>query len=173
MQLDPCFVIHSIFHDAEKSLVCALANDDSLSNQFVAAKASRRGHRSGVTVCTSVQGWVEPAEVLCLGPSALGGHSKDARAADDKDTLVLDQFAVLYEEYTPVDVKNLALSVLAAIFLDVVIVSNLRSIAVRSHGVSIPACDLRDLCVEECAYIALLVHNLQHLSIDSDNTTNG
>jgi hypothetical protein len=72
-----------------------------------------------------------------------------------------------------VDVKDLALSVLAAIFLDVVIMSNLRSVAVRSHGVSIPACDLRDLCVEECAYVALLVHNLQDLAINSDDTTNG
>jgi hypothetical protein len=110
---------------------------------------------------------------LCLGSSALGGHCKDACAADDEDTLVLDQLAVLNEECTSVDVKDLALSVLAAVLLDVVVVSDLRAIAVRGHGVSVPACYLRDLCVEKCAYIALLVHDLQDLTIDTDNTTNG
>ena len=173
MQLDPCFVIHSVFHDAEKSLVRALADDYGLANQLVATEASRRRHRPRAAVCASVQSWVQAAEILGLRSSTLGGHGQDACAADDEDALVFDEFTVLNEKCAPVDVKDLALSVLATVFLDVVVVSNLRAIAVRSHRVSIPACHLRDLRVEKCAYIALLVYDLQDLTIDSDNTTNG
>jgi hypothetical protein len=45
VQLDPCFVIHSVFHNAEKALVCTLADDDRLADEFVAANVSRRRHR--------------------------------------------------------------------------------------------------------------------------------
>lgn len=173
MQLDPCFVIHSVFHDAEKSLVCALADDDCLSDQLVATEASRGRHRPRAAVCASVQSWVQATEILSLRSSALGGHSKNACAADDEDTLVIDQLAVLDKQCTPVDVEDLALSVLTAVLLDIVVVANFRPIAVCSHGVPISACHLRDLCVEKRAHITLLVHNLQDLTIDSDNATNG
>lgn len=173
MQLDPCFVIHSVFHDAEKSLVRTLANDDRLTDQFVPAKASWRRHRPGGAVCAGIQSWIQATEVLCLGSTTLSGHSEDACASDDEDALILDQLAVLNEEYAPVNVKDLALSVLTAILLDVVFMPYFRSIAVCGYSIPISTGNLGNLGMEECAHITLLINDSQNFAIDSDYAANG
>jgi hypothetical protein len=147
VQLDPCFVIHSVFHNAEKALVSTLADNDRLANQFVAANVSRRRHRPRATISTGIQGRVQAAEICCLSSPALSCHSQDICAAHDEYALVFDQLAVLHEKDTPVDVEDLALASLATVLLDVIIVSDFGPVAVGRHGVSIPTCNLGDLRV--------------------------
>jgi hypothetical protein len=150
MQLDPRFVIHSVFHDAEQSLVRALTDDDRFTDQLVTTEASRRRHRSRVAICTCVESRVETTKIrsLCLSPPTLRSHGEDARASDDEDTLVFNKFAVLYEQNTPMNVENFALSILTTILFDVILMPNFGSVTIGGNSVSIPAGDLRHLGME-------------------------
>jgi hypothetical protein len=49
------------------------------------------------------------------------------------------------------------LTAFASVLFDIVLVSNFGTVAVRCYGMLVPADDLRDLCVEECADITLLI----------------
>jgi hypothetical protein len=56
-----------------------------------------------------------------------------------------------------VNVENLALTAFASVFLDIVLVSDLGTVAVGCYSMLVPADNLRNLCVEERANIALLI----------------
>lgn len=84
---------------------------------------------------------------------------------------MLDQFPVLHKQNASVDVKDFALSVLAAILLDIIIVSNFGSVTIRSYSVPVSTCDLRNLSVQECAYVAPLVQDLQDLTVNPNHAT--
>jgi hypothetical protein len=110
---------------------------------------------------------------LCLSTTALCCHCDDVVAANHEDTLVLDQVAVSHEESPPVDVEDFALSTFTAVFLDIVVVSDLGTVAVCCYSVLVPVDHLRYLGVEECANVALLIDYTQDFAIDSNDTTDG
>jgi hypothetical protein len=109
---------------------------------------------------------------LGLRATTLCSQGDNIGAADNEDTLVLDEFAIPYKEGTAMDIDDLALTAFATVLLDVVFVPDLRSVAIGSNSVLIPAHDLRHLGVQECSHIALLVNNLQDFAINTDNATN-
>jgi hypothetical protein len=49
------------------------------------------------------------------------------------------------------------LTAFASVLFDVVFMSNLGTVAIRCYGMLVPADNLRDLCMEKCADIALLI----------------
>jgi hypothetical protein len=175
MEFNAGFVVHGIFDDSQKTLVGTLADTDRLTDQFVASKGCPRGrHSTRVAIRTCVEGRVDTAKIwtLCLSTTALCCHCDDVVAANHEDTLVLDQVAVSHEESPPVDVEDFALSTFTAVFLDIVVVSDLGTVAVCCYSVLVPVDHLRYLGVEECANVALLIDYTQDFAIDSNDTTN-
>lgn len=107
MQFDARFVVHGIFDNSEKTLVSALTNRHSLSNQLVTAEGSSWWwHGIRVPVCACIKGRIDTAEIrtLRLSTTALCRHGDNVVAADHKDTLVLDKLTVSDKECTPVNV---------------------------------------------------------------------
>jgi hypothetical protein len=162
VQLDTGFVVHGIFDNAQKTLVCTLADDYSLADELVTADIARRSHGTTSIAARGVQSRVQTAEVraLCLSATALCSHGDHIRAADNEYTLVLNEFAIPYKQSATVDVDDLALSAFTAVLFDIVFMSNLRTVTVRCYSVFVSAGNLRHLGVQQCSYISLLINNL-------------
>jgi hypothetical protein len=107
-----------------------------------------------------------------LSTTTLSSHSDDVRAANNEYALVLNEFAIPYKQSATVDVDDLALTALAAKLLDIVLMSDLRTVAIRSNSVFVSADNLRYLGVQQSAYISLLINNLQDFPIHTNNATN-
>jgi hypothetical protein len=174
VQFNAGFIVHGIFDNTQKSLVCTLANDDRLSDQLVAAHLARRSHGATSVAARGIQGRVYAAEIrtLRLSATTLCSHGDNIRAANHEDTLVFHQFAISNEQSTTMDVEDLALSALATVLFHVVFVPDLRAIAIGCHCVLIPANDLRDLGVKECSNVALLIDDLQDFAVNTNDATN-
>lgn len=54
-------------------------------------------------------------------------------------------------------------------FLNIIVVSDLGSVTVSGYCVLVPADNLRDLRVEECADIALLIDNSEDFAVDTND----
>lgn len=145
MQLNARFVVHRVLDNSEKTLVSALADRHSLANQLVTAeRSSWWWHGIRVPVCACVKSRVDTAEIrtLRLSTTALCRHGDDVVTADHKDTLVLDKLTVPDKECTPVNVQNLALSPFTAVLLNVVLMSDFRSVAIGRYCVFVSADNL-------------------------------
>jgi hypothetical protein len=175
VQLNSGLVVHGVFDNTKKTLVGALSNDDSLSNELVTTKAAWWRHGSSAAVGARIQCGIQSAEIwtLCLSAATLGSHSKDILTANHEYTLVLNQLTVLNKEDTPVDVQDLARSVISAVFFNIIIVSDFGSVTISGYSVAVSASNLRHLGVKKGAYVAVLVDDSQDFSVDSDYTSDG
>jgi hypothetical protein len=70
-----------------------------------------------------------------------------------------------------VDIEDFALSAFTTVFLDIVVVSDLGTVAVCCYSVLVPTDNLRYLGMEECENLALLVDYTQDFAVDSNDTT--
>jgi hypothetical protein len=175
VQLNSCFIVHGILDDTKESLVCAFANDNSLSNELITTKAAWWRHGSSSAVGARIECRIQSAEIraLCLSATALCSHGEDILTANHEDTLVLNKLAVLNEEDTSVNVEDLAGSVISAVFFDVVIMSDFGAVAVSGYSVAVSASNLRYLGMEEGAHVAVLVDDSEDFAVDSDYTSDG
>ena len=175
MQLNSGLVVHSVLDDTKKTLVGALANDDSLSNELVTTEAAWWWHGPSATIGARVQRGIQSAKIgtLCLSATALCSHGEDILTANHEYTLVLNELTILNEEDTSVDVEDLARSVVSAVFFDIIVVSDFGAVAISSYSVAVSASNLRYLRVEKGAYVAVLVDNSQDFPVDSDYTSDG
>jgi hypothetical protein len=175
MQLNSCFVVHSVLDDTKESLVCALANDDSLSNELISTKAAWWRHGSGSAVGARIECRIQSTEIRALGLSAtaLRSHGEDILTANHENTLVFNKLAILNKKDTSVNVEDLAGSVISAVFFDIVIMSDFRAITISGYSVAVSASNLRYLGMKEGAYIAVLVDDSQDFAVDPDYTSDG
>lgn len=107
-----------------------------------------------------------------MSPTTLRSHGDDVGAADNENTLVFNQLAVLDEENTSVDVQDFALSTFTAMLFNVVFVPDLVAITVGGYSETILAYGLRHSSVEELTNIAVLINHIQNFTVNANHAAN-
>jgi hypothetical protein len=107
-----------------------------------------------------------------LSAATLCSHGDDVRTSDNEYALVLNELTISYKKSTTVDVDDFALSAFTAVLFNIVLMSDLGTVTVCCYGVFVSADNLRDLGVEQCSNVSLLINDLQDLAIDTNNAAN-
>jgi hypothetical protein len=160
MQLNTSFIVHGILDNTKKSLVRPSLDDDGLSNKPIPTEAPWWwSHRSAATAW-SVQSRVELVEfwASCLLTTALRGQGSNIRAADGKDARVFEHLSSMNEEDTAMDVQDSPLAAFSTMLFHGIVVPDLRSVAIGSHGISVFAQDALNLGMEHCTRATRLIY---------------
>jgi hypothetical protein len=126
VELNASLASISVLHNTEQAFVWPFPDGNCLTNHLVPAHGSRWRHYSIAISPPWLDIRVHLSKIWTssLGTAALCSHSDDIGAANHEDSAVLNQFSILDEENTTMDINDSSLTAVPTVLFNCIVVPN-------------------------------------------------